>query len=61
MLTHSFLTAHAIRDEKGRFTGRYSLSFDIGALLPSGAPGARALLVIAPIVLFLTFVITRGL
>lgn len=61
MLTHSFLTAHAIRDEKGRFTGKYSLSFNASALLPSGAPGARALLVIAPIVLFLTFTLARGL
>ena len=61
MLTHSFLTTHAIRDGKGRFTGRYSLRFDVGALLPSGAPGARALLVIAPIVLFLTFTLAKGL
>tara|TARA_R110000787_G_scaffold277163_1_gene386333 strand:- start:707 stop:892 length:186 start_codon:yes stop_codon:yes gene_type:complete len=61
MITHSFLTAHAIRDGKGRFTGRYRLSFDVGALLPSGAPGARALLVIAPLVLFLTFTLAKGL
>jgi hypothetical protein len=61
MITHSFLTAHAIRDGKGRFTGKYSLRFNASALLPGAPPSARALLVIAPIVLFLTFTITRSL
>ena len=32
MTTHKILTASAIRDDKGRFTGMYSLGFNWGAI-----------------------------
>ena len=32
MTTHKILTASAIRDSKGRFTGMYSLGFNWGAI-----------------------------
>ena len=35
MTTHKILTASAIRDDKGRFTGMYSLGFNWGAITGS--------------------------
>ena len=36
MTTHKILTASAIRDDKGRFTGMYSLGFNWGAITGNG-------------------------
>jgi len=36
MTTHKILTASAIRDSKGRFTGMYSFGFNWGAIVDGG-------------------------
>jgi len=36
MTTHKILTASAIRDDKGRFTGVYSFSLNWGAIVDGG-------------------------
>ena len=36
MTTHKLLTASAIRDDKGRFTGMYSFGLNWGAIVDNG-------------------------
>ena len=37
-MTHRWLTAQHIRDEQGRFTGRYALSFNVPSTTITNVP-----------------------